>query len=88
MTQKQDSWALVGVIPYVCHWDFFPVGGSHQMTSNSSLRISTLAVLAYWLEQPVEKRLEALELIRREFHRWKYDAEPRLQRVFTITKLK
>lgn len=41
---------------------------------------------AYWQAQPVEVRLAALEQIRREYHRWKYNAEPRLQRVYTIVK--
>jgi len=41
---------------------------------------------AYWQTQPYQLRLAALELIRQEFHRWKYGAEPRLQRVHTITK--
>lgn len=41
---------------------------------------------AYWQSQPPQARLEALEEIRREYHRWKYGAEPRLQRVYTIVK--
>jgi hypothetical protein len=41
---------------------------------------------AYWQAQPFEVRLAALEQIRREYHRWKYNAEPRLQRVYTIVK--
>jgi hypothetical protein len=40
----------------------------------------------YWRSQSYEDRLAALEQIRQEFHRWKYGAEPRLQRVHTITK--
>jgi hypothetical protein len=40
----------------------------------------------YWRSQSYEDRLAALEQIRQEFHRWKYGAEPRLQRVYTITK--
>jgi len=39
---------------------------------------------AYWRAQPPLARLAALEEIRREYHRWKYGAEPRLQRVYTI----
>ncbi len=38
----------------------------------------------YWRTQPYALRLAALEEIRRDYHRWKYDAEPRLQRVYTI----
>jgi hypothetical protein len=41
---------------------------------------------AYWQSQPPIARLEALEQIRQEYHRWKYGAEPRLQRVLTIVK--
>jgi hypothetical protein len=41
---------------------------------------------AHWQTQPYELRLATLEQIRREFHIWKYGAEPRFQRVLTITK--
>lgn len=41
---------------------------------------------AYWQSQTPIARLEALEQIRQEYHRWKYGAEPRLQRVCTIVK--
>lgn len=40
----------------------------------------------YWQTQSYEKRLAALEEIRREYHLWKYDTEPGFQRVYTITK--
>jgi hypothetical protein len=40
----------------------------------------------YWTSQPYSSRLEALEQIRREYHQWKYGAEPRLQRVCSIVK--
>jgi len=40
----------------------------------------------YWRTQPYERRLAALEEIRRDYHRWKYNAEPRLQRVYTVVK--
>jgi hypothetical protein len=43
---------------------------------------------AYWRSQPYEDRLEALEQIRQEYHAWKYETEPRFQRVFTIVKRK
>lgn len=39
-----------------------------------------------WQNQSPLKRLEALEQIRREYHQYKYNAEPRLQRVYTIIK--
>lgn len=42
--------------------------------------------VAYWRAQPYQARLAALEEIRREYHRWRYGAEPRLQRVYRIVK--
>jgi prolyl-tRNA editing enzyme YbaK/EbsC (Cys-tRNA(Pro) deacylase) len=42
--------------------------------------------LAYWLTQPYQVRLAALEEIRREYNHWRYGAEPRLARVYTIVK--
>ncbi len=42
----------------------------------------------YWQSQPPLKRLEALEQIRQEYHQYKYNAQPRLQRVYTIIKRK
>lgn len=41
---------------------------------------------AFWQSQPYRARLAALEEIRVEYHRWRYDAEPRLQRVYSIIK--
>ncbi len=41
---------------------------------------------AYWQTQPYQTRLAALEEIRQEYHRWRYGAEPRLQRVYSIVK--
>jgi hypothetical protein len=40
----------------------------------------------YWQSQPPIARLEALEEIRREYHRWKYGSEPGFQRVYRIVK--
>lgn len=42
--------------------------------------------LAYWRAQPYQVRLMALEQIRQEYHRWRYGAEPGLQRVLAIVK--
>lgn len=36
---------------------------------------------AYWRSRPPQERLAALESIRREYHLWRYGAEPRLQGV-------
>jgi hypothetical protein len=41
---------------------------------------------AYWQTQSYQARLAALEQIRQEYHRWRYGAEPRLQRVCTVVK--
>lgn len=41
---------------------------------------------AYWQAQTPLARLAALETIRREYIAWKYDSEPRFQRVYTIVK--
>lgn len=41
---------------------------------------------AFWQSQSYQARLAALEQIRREYHLWKYNAEPRLQRVYQIVK--
>lgn len=41
---------------------------------------------AYWQTQTYQARLDALEQIRREYHLWKYHAEPRLQRVYRIVE--
>jgi hypothetical protein len=40
----------------------------------------------YWRSQSYSARLAALEEIRREYHLWRYGAEPRFQRVYTIVK--
>lgn len=40
----------------------------------------------YWQTQTPQTRLAVLEEIRKEYHRWKYGAEPRFQRVFKIVK--
>ncbi len=42
--------------------------------------------LKFWQAQPPAARLAALEEIRREYHRWRYGAEPRFQRVYSIVK--
>ncbi|OYQ66525.1 hypothetical protein B9G53_03835 [Pseudanabaena sp. SR411] len=39
----------------------------------------------YWQQQTPQKRLETLEQIRQEYHQ--FNAQPRLQRIYTIIKL-
>jgi hypothetical protein len=40
---------------------------------------------AYWQAQSYV-RLSSLDEVRTDYHRWKYDAEPGLQRVYRIVK--
>ena len=44
--------------------------------------------LAYWLSQPPEARLAAVEEIRQEYIRWKYKVPPRMQVVGKIVRLR
>lgn len=41
---------------------------------------------AYWQRQSYEQRLSTLEEIRHEYHAWKDETQPRLQRVCRIIK--
>jgi hypothetical protein len=40
----------------------------------------------FWRSQTYEERLTALEEIRVEYHRWRYNVEPRLQRICKIAQ--
>jgi 2-polyprenyl-3-methyl-5-hydroxy-6-metoxy-1,4-benzoquinol methylase len=40
----------------------------------------------YWQKQTPQKRLETLEQIRQEYHQYRYNAQPRFQRIYTIVK--
>lgn len=40
----------------------------------------------YWLTQPIEKRISAIEFYRKQYHQ-DYATESRLQRVYNITQL-
>lgn len=40
----------------------------------------------YWRTQPYAARLAVLESLRQEFITWKYGAQPRFQRVYSIIK--
>lgn len=42
--------------------------------------------LRYWRTQPYEARIHALEEIRSEYNEWRYGAQTRLQRVYSIVK--
>ena len=41
---------------------------------------------AYWRTLSYQDRIDALEQIREEYHRWKADAQPGFQRVYSIIK--
>jgi hypothetical protein len=43
---------------------------------------------ADWQSQPPIARLEVLEQIRQEYHRWKYGEGPRMQKTVTIIRMK
>ncbi|ANV88603.1 hypothetical protein AWQ22_00130 [Picosynechococcus sp. PCC 7117] len=40
----------------------------------------------FWLTKSYLERLAALENIRKEYHQWQYNAEPRFQRIYTISQ--
>lgn len=40
----------------------------------------------YWQSRPYTERMAALETIREEYIRWRYDPQPRFQRVYRIVK--
>lgn len=44
--------------------------------------------LTYWLDQPIQARIDALETLRRDYWRGQGHADIRLQRVCRITQLK
>jgi len=41
---------------------------------------------AYWRKQSPADRLAALEQLRREYHDWPDDTQPRLPRVYSVAK--
>jgi hypothetical protein len=57
---------------------FVRKGKIHEMDRSFDLK--------FWQAQPPAARLAALEEIRREYHRWRYGAEPGFQRVYSIIK--
>jgi hypothetical protein len=59
--------------------------GIKKCCTKTSIR-SQKSDFAYWQTQLYQVRLAALEQIRQEYHRWRYGAEPRLERVYTIVK--
>ena len=43
---------------------------------------------SYWANQPIEARLEALELLREEYNNWKFHDQQRFQRIYRVIKQK
>lgn len=44
--------------------------------------------VAYWLSQPPEARIAAVEELRSQYNQWRYGAQPRLERVYRVVKRK
>lgn len=42
----------------------------------------------FWLKKSYEERLKAIEFLRQQYIKYKYDFQPRLQRVIRIVKMK
>ena len=40
----------------------------------------------YWRSLPYQARIDALEEIREEYHRWKADAQPGIQKIYRVIK--
>lgn len=41
----------------------------------------------YWRSRSYQERIDALEQIREEYHRWKADAESGFQRIYSFIKI-
>lgn len=60
-----------------------------RMVVKTALHSSQQAAdLTYWLAQPVQARIDALEALRIQYIQGRPDADTRLQRVCRITQLK
>jgi len=44
--------------------------------------------ISFWQSKSYEERIDALEQIRHEYNQWRYPAQPGLQRVYKIIKMK
>jgi hypothetical protein len=44
--------------------------------------------VAYWLSQPPESRLAAIDELRRDYHGWEKGEEPKIQKVYNIVRRK
>ena len=63
-----------------------PSSHQRQMTVKKVSMRSQKSDAAYWRSLPYSQRLAALEEMRQDFIGWKYGAQPRFQRVYTIVK--
>ncbi|MBU2447220.1 MAG: hypothetical protein KJ666_16830 [Bacteroidetes bacterium] len=43
---------------------------------------------SFWMSRTPQERISAIEILRQQYLQLKKDAQPRLQRVYTITKRK
>jgi hypothetical protein len=62
------------------------VSGIQKVVTKVSIQAQK-SDFAHWQTQSYQARLAALEQIRHEYHRWRYGAEPRMQKVCRIVKL-
>jgi 2-polyprenyl-3-methyl-5-hydroxy-6-metoxy-1,4-benzoquinol methylase len=66
--------------------DEYPRKTQHRANRQEVPAWEAAQLAAYWRTQSYQARLEALEQIRQEYIRWKYDADPGFQRVCNIIK--
>jgi hypothetical protein len=78
---QKFKYCLADIIVYMRVRQIAPFYRIRPLRSNST-------DAAYWRSRPYEERLAALEQIRNEYHTWKGDVQPGLQRVYTIVKRK
>ncbi len=59
-----------------------------KVVARRSLHDKDLAEIEFWQSQSPQERIAALEQIRSEYQQWRYGAQPRFERVYTIIKRK
>ena len=73
-------------VPDVCNIATALMNIPRQITVTKMNMRSPKTDAAYWRTRPYHERLEALEDLRQSFIQWKYGAQLRFQRVYTIVK--